>query len=996
MKRGEKNNEEGRKSMRTRTVILVTALAVLLAAPAAVLAQSASGSIFGTVFDADGGALPGVTVTAANVATGTSRMAISTGSGTFSFPLLAVGRYTVKAELSGFKTMEIKDVAVTVGGQATVRVTLELAGVQAAVTVTGEAPLIETTRSQDSSVVGDTLIATLPTNGRNFIDFVLTTPGVVRDVRLGDISFAGQRGTMNSLVVDGADNNNTFFGQTLGRTGSGRAPYQFSQDAVKEFQVNRNAYSAEYGRAGGAVINVVTKSGTNELHGGAFFFKRDKSLNAIDYIDRINNRPKAPYKYDQFGLSLGGPVMKDKLFFFVNYDGQRNTIPNTVVLTIPSGTPTDADTLAGIEKARALANSWERRQDQDVFLAKLDWEASSDERVSFRYNRQNFTGKNFENGGITNAEQHTGNSLVTTDTYAGNVASVFSSALFNELRGQFAKDKEPGEANSALPEGVIRQGGQNILTVGRNSFSPRETTIERFQIADTFTAIFGSHTVKTGFDYNRDNILNYFPGNFFGSYTFQSFADWNRGVPSSYTQAFAGAGTTGGTTHPDLREYAAFVQDEWRVASNLTVNAGLRYDLQKVAQPSTRNPDAQLAAAGLRTDQINEDKNNYGIRTGLAWTVDGTGKTVLRAGYGVFYGRTPSIMYGTAHSNNGINVQTFTLTGSAVPTYPNVLTAPPVGVSGAKPTIFVFDPNFEQPRTQQGSLGIEHALTDDLAVNVSYQWVKGTDLPRSADINLGTASLVTIPIASGGTATVKKYGSDKPFSNFNRVIQFQSSADSEYNGFTLEFIKRMTSTWTGRLAYTYGQVKDNRPDATAVVPFSAGDDGKYLQDPKDPQGDWAWGDNDVRHRIVLSGLWNLGAGSNLKSGFMRALLSDWSLSGIVTFQTGQPYSARVLSDLNGDGNLSNDRAPGFARNTERLPSIVTFDPRISRRIGLGGTAQFEIIAEAFNVFNASNVSGVRTTYYSLSSGKLVKQTNFGTPTSSLGPRIIQLAAKLSF
>ncbi len=202
-------------------------------------------------------------------------------------------------------------------------------------------PVIETNKSQVSSTISETSVQNLPVNGRNFIDFALLTPGVTKDVRSGDISFAGQRGTLNSLVVDGADNNNTFFGQSLGRTGSGRAPYQFSQDAVQEFQVNSNAYSAEYGRAGGAVINVVTKSGTNAFHGSAFEFLRDKKLNANDAINVLRNLPKSPYHFDQFGGTIGGPLRRDKDFFFFNYDGQRNTTPNTVFLNVPANAPTD-------------------------------------------------------------------------------------------------------------------------------------------------------------------------------------------------------------------------------------------------------------------------------------------------------------------------------------------------------------------------------------------------------------------------------------------------------------------------------------------------------------------------------------------------------------------------------------------------------------------------------------------------------------------------------
>ncbi len=299
-------------------VMAAAALVFVAVSAGQLLAQSAMGSIAGTVVDTSGAALPGATVTVTNLNTNVARTATSGANGGVAFALLPVGRYSVTADIARFTPTKVADVNVTVGGTASLKLVLNLAGVKATVQVVGEAPLLEPKRSENSSVVGETAIQNLPTNGRNFIDFVLTTPGVVADVRLGDISFAGQRGTLNSLIVDGADNNNTFFGQALGRTGSGRAPYPFSQDAVKEFEVNRNAYSAEYRRAGGAVINVVTKSGTNEFHGSGFFFYRDKSLNAKDYIDEINNRVKAPYHYDQYGVSLGGPLVKDKLFFFAN------------------------------------------------------------------------------------------------------------------------------------------------------------------------------------------------------------------------------------------------------------------------------------------------------------------------------------------------------------------------------------------------------------------------------------------------------------------------------------------------------------------------------------------------------------------------------------------------------------------------------------------------------------------------------------------------------
>src|SRR3954468_11450071 len=390
-----------------------------------VSAQTPTGSIEGTVVDTSGAVIPGVTVSVTHDATGVARDVVSDAQGLFRAPLLPVGTYTVKAALQGFQAFEARDLTLTIGQTVTVRIELRPGSVSESVTVSvpisASTPSVETTRSQMSATIGELAIANLPVNGRNFIDFALTTPGVTRDTRSGDISFAGQRGILNSLVIDGADNNNTFFGQTLGRTGSGRAPYQFSQDAVAEFQVNRNAYSAEYGRAGGAVINVVTKSGTNDFHGSAFEFFRDKSLNANTWANKVRTPipPKAFFRIHQFGGSLGGPIQKDKGFFFFFYHGQGRHLPNAIAplsVTVPPAilNSTDPNVQAGLALIDARNEDYTLTRDQDVFLAKVDYQFNPKHRLSVRYNHQNFTGGNNESTGATSAEEHTGNSLVHT------------------------------------------------------------------------------------------------------------------------------------------------------------------------------------------------------------------------------------------------------------------------------------------------------------------------------------------------------------------------------------------------------------------------------------------------------------------------------------------------------------------------------------------------------------------------------------------------------
>jgi hypothetical protein len=877
---------------------------------------------------------------------------------------------------------------------------MSVSAVAESITVSGVTPIIETSRSQVSSTVDEIAVQRLPVNGRNFLDFALLTPGVTRDTRSGDLSFAGQRGTLNSLVVDGADSNNTFFGQAAGRTGSGRAPYQFSQDAVKEFQVNSNSFSAEYGRAGGAVINVVTKSGTNELHGSAFEFYRDKALNANNAINELNNRPKSPYHYNQFGGTVGGPIRRNKDFYFANYDGQRNTQPNIVILNLPATTPSDAATLAGIARLQPLANSWERTLNQDVVLVKTDHELNAANRVTFRYNHQNFTGEGFENGGAQNALEHTGASLVKTRTFNAAWTSVLSSKLFNEVRFQLSRDREPGEANSENPEAVVQQSGATVLTIGRNNFSPRETTIKRWQIADTATFVRGKHKLKSGFDFQFDDILNRFPGFFSGSYTFRSLASFAGGRPNaateSYQQNFAGPDTTGAVTHPNLHEYSFFAQDEWRPIRDLTVNAGLRYDLMKTDAPPVRNPDPQLAAADIDTSRLDADKNNFGPRLGVAWSPQGR-PYVVRGGWGLFYGRTPSIMLGTAHSNNGVNIVSLTFTGDAVPTYPQKFDSIPGAGTAARPNIFYIDKDFANARLMQANTAFEWQIQAQTTVTATYLFVDGDQLSRSIDRNIGSTGARTYTLAGAGTAySYPFFGADRPFANFLRVIAFESTAVSRYNGLTLELNRRFSGDKQLRLAYTLGKVVDTVPDATAVVPGNATDDAKYASNPADFDADRTVGNNDQRHRFVASGVYSTNTLAAGFDGVARTLVGGWSFSAILTAQSGQPYTARVGAvDLNNDGNNRNDIAPGTTRNQFRLPSVVTFDPRIARDLPLGRT-RVQLIWEAFNLFNRDNITSVDPTYYSVSGTTLTPGTTFGRPSVSAGERIMQLAVKITF
>ena len=1010
-------------------------LLALLTAPIG-LSQGNQGTLEGTIVDQSGAGVPNAKLTATNDATSIKFFATSDANGLFTFPVLPVGTYTIEIEHAGFGKLTQKKVTLTVGAHLNISFTLTVAGQASAVTVTSEPPILETTRSQVSTTVNDTAVENLPTNGRNFINFALLTPGVTLDVRGGDISFAGQRGTLNSLIVDGSDNNNTFFGQSVGRTGSGRAPYQFSEDAVQEFQVNSNAYSAELGHAGGAVINVVTKSGTNDFHGTVFEFYRDQSLNANDPINIINKRSKSPYHFNQFGGDVGGPILRDKIFFFFDYDGQRNTLPNLVFLPVaPPAAPT-ANQQAALAYLQARAGAWTRTQNQNVYLGKVDWQLKRNELLSVRYNAQRFVGNGFENGGPQNSLEHTGASDVATDTLSGSLTSTIFSNIVNVVRAGYTRDNEPGQANSINPEATVREGGVTDLVVGRNFFSPRFTNIHRGEFGDTASFIHGRHTIKTGLNVMVDKIANFFPGNFSGAYVFNSLegfgCDLNGGgaacfsgadATDTFTQAFAGAGTTGPTTNPNLQEYSFFGQDEWRFRNDFTLNLGLRYDLDLIAQPPTLNPSASLEAAGIFTNRIHNDHANFGPRVGIAWTPIGN-KLVVRTGYGIFYGRTPAITVGTAFSNNALNVQTLTFTGAGIPQYPNTKCGAPVanpscaapaGGTAGVPSIFVFQPDYHEPDVQQANLGLEYQIQPTMSVQVNYLWVKGTHLTRTRDINLQGPETPTVIGLAGSTQTftVDRITQPRPIAGFARIAEFESNANSVYNGLTVQVNKRFSRNYQFLASYTFGKVIDDNPDATAVVPFSS-DDAKMVEDPLDIRGDRGPGVNDQRHRFVLSAIWNLDSYAHSFSGGWHHLLGGWQVSGILTAETGQPYSALVNFDLNNDSNSRTDRTPGVGRDTFHLPRFVSLDPRITKSIPITERVKAQLILEAYNSLNTTNFTSVSTTQFSASKSNatclgtpdpnlcLVQpKTAFQAPLStqlnfSPGARIVQLSAKISF
>ena len=1015
-----------------RKILMLLCGILLFAMSAFAQSQATTGNIEGRVVDATGAAVPNVTVTATNQDTGLEKTIQTNGEGNFVLTFLQPGNYkVVTAPVSGFAAATYENIKVTVGAKNTLEITLTAGGTVNVVDVSAEGQGVETTRTSISSTVNESRVINLPTNGRNFLDFVTLTPGIVRDpTRAGDLVVGGQKGTLNSIQVDGTSSDNTFFGQSSGRTGSGRAPSQFSIDTVKEFQVNQNGFSAEFGRAAGAVINVVTKSGTNKFTGSAFEYFRDESLDARNPILVAQNRARPAGQINQFGGTIGGPLfdpgfgegtkprlLKDKAFFFAAYEGQRSNLPNPVVLNSLRFAPASVQALLAPKTA-----SYNIDRKQDVYLVKVDFNINQSNQAWVRFNQQNFTGTNLENSGTSSAQEHTGNSNVKTTTLSTSLTSTLAANYINEFRFQYSRDREPGLSNSTAPEtGVTASAGginDGTFFFGRNNFSPRETTIKRYQFIDNQTYIAGNHTIKYGADLLFDRIFNFFPGLFSGAYTFPSYAALAAGTPSRYRQSFGGAGTTGGTTFPDSSEYGFFVQDDWRVTPKLTLNLGARYDYQAIAKPPITNPDTALLAAGFDTGFQPKDKNNIAPRLGFAYAFNQ--KTVVRGGYGLFYARTPSILTGTAHSQNGIQVVAIdincTTNPALCPAYPNVFSAVPTNVAAVTPNLYLFAKNYKQPFTEQARLQFEREVFKNTTFSVEYTLFKGHDLTRTRNANLSAPVATVIPIfssagaATGQTLTVQRFSNPRPIPQFQRISLFESSAKSLYNGLTFELNRRFASRFQFNTSYTFSNAKDSKPDQTSVVPGS--DDAKIAQNQFDLSGEYARSDLDVRHRFIFSPVYQTGTFKYSENKVARFLLSDYIVTGIFTAQSGFAYSATVSNDLNGDGNTANDRVPGTRRNQFTTPPIYQLDMRVGRALRFGERARVTLFAEGFNLFNRSNIATVNTGQYTFGTVggafRLTQATNFqtartfvsGSPSFSLTNssynREFQLGARFDF
>jgi hypothetical protein len=776
-------------------VFLVIAILVILV-PICLTAQDATGGIRGTVVDASGRRIAKASIVAVNTATSARYSTSSDGEGHFALDLLPPGEYTARAVAEGMSPQVTPPLHVDVGGAAEIEFRLAVAGAHEQVTVSAEPGVVDTKPGAVSTLLDERAIADLPLNGRRFSDLMLLSPGVTQDPRSltsgtnGDLSFGGIRGFQNSFLVDGSDYNNGFYAQALGRY---RAPYQFSTEVVQEFRVSSNSFGAEQGRAGGAVVNVVTKSGSNHMHGTLFYNLRDSSLGAADpFLEfRPHNRQQ------QTGGTIGGPLKRNKIFFFAGFDQHIFHIPDVVEFLNGSAqvvpqpaigpyTPGDYDStdealvFASAAQLTSLAGEYPAAQIGFSSFGKLDINLTPRNQLALRVNTTRYWGANnvfLDPGSPVTYDAISDNGQETVATETGNLqlTSSLSPRWISHLRAQFSRDLQQSYSNTS---DVLVKIPDILDGVGRSDLLPRQTRQNRVHAAETLSFEGRRNSWKLGGDGMLTWIYDFFPTQQSGEFLFYpikvdpfTYEPMEAGleltplrayaheVPHYYLQNFGSA-----TSNPNSNDYAAFLQDAIHLSDRLALTLGVRWDLQTFTTAGLMgNP--LFPPAG----KVPFQPYNFAPRAGLAYSFGKTRPLVVRAGYGIFYVRIPDIYNSVIQTENGITDSQVFLNNTRYwdqayfPIYPNPLVSCPLNATNcALPAqlsqgvandpeaitheVSAFASNFVTPRVQQASITFEREVADRTTVSLSLLNVRGEHLIRALDVNLPQPGALTYPI----------------------------------------------------------------------------------------------------------------------------------------------------------------------------------------------------------------------------------------------------------
>ena len=1005
-------------------------------------------SVFGTVSDATGAVLPGVEVVVTNLDTGLTRALVSDDAGGYRASNLALGNYEISAELVGFQVSIRTGITLTMGREAEVNLALSIGEISERVTVTGEAPLVETTKSELADLLNTQQIEDLPLDGRSYTQLAVMQAGVMSLSNRTGAGFSGTSGGGVTLSIQGGRPMNTGFSldgtnikDALGRTPGSASGQNLGVDTIREFSVKSTAYSAEFGGSGGGIISIVSKSGSNQLHGNVFWYHRNSALDARHFRD-VGDPP--PFKRNQFGFTAGGPIVRGRTFFFGSYEGLREDLSSTDIINVPTQEVKDGflpgvgpidihpDVVKWLDvyplpngtifsDGRGEFNTTRSRiMSQDYFMFKVDHQIGDSDSIFGRYTIDDaarfeplpFPG--FDRESVTRFQY-----VTLEETH------IFSPTLLNTFRFAFNRSRPSLDTVSegfgdefnlmGLPERQSsRMEVSGLVQFGADPFLPRSTLLNTFQISEKLTYTRGSHSINVGVDYQRYQMNGFSASRKHGRLRWRSLENFLRGSPARDWQYLVpGTGEMKGWRQ---NEWALYIQDDMKLRPNLSLNLGVRWGF--VTSPTevggrVANVRHYLDPGPTVGDPFfNPPKANFGPRVGIAWDPSGDGKTALRTGFGVFHQQLTS---GTWTLPAVQNEPFFLRLSVSNPPFPDLTVAAVPPFPPGTPTPFEFDPS--SPYMMNWNVMLQHEVLPEMVVSASYVGSRGVHL--GSHVNFNIREFTVLPDGR------KKWVRGAPRLNpaFSSVSFKHFNMDSVYHAFQLRASKRFTGGWQFQTGYTFGKNIDNVSESQ----------GAGVLDPFEVGRQRSLSDLHNRHNWNFNYSWDLP--SPAQSGALKVILGDWKLSGIVAYSSGTPTSVENgfnrdrsgASVTGGGGSETPDLSPGgdqnpvvgdgrdpdnyldpspfvlqedgtygnLGRNTVTGPGIANFDLSFVKLFYLDETRHFQFRAEFFNMFNRSNYAQPDIEVFQNSSG--VPSSSFGRINDlTTTPRQIQFALKFIF